>query len=148
MATPRHENELNNKVALYGKHENLKLGGDPSDSAWRWFILNGPHGERFQWTRFGALPRDIEFLEKFINEREDTDFGFREKIREISLKSLDLDNITLIRTAIQVLTIVGNDDDIKLVAQFVEDENIDIQNDAKCALFERGIKLTKLKSKD
>ena len=134
-------------MALYGKHESLKLADDPSDSAWRWFILNGPHGEQFQWNRFGTLPKDIEYLEKFINEREDTELGFREKIREISLKSLDRDNIILIRTAIQVLTIVGNDDDIKLVVQFVEDENIDIQNDAKCALFERGIKLPKRKSK-
>jgi len=134
-------------MALYGKHESLKIADDPSDPAWRWFILNGPHGERFQWTRFGTLPRDIEYLEEFINEREDTYSGFRKKIREISLTTLNGDNIVLIRTAIQVLTIVGNDDDLKLLDQFVEHENIDIQNDAKCGLFERGIRLTKRKSK-
>jgi hypothetical protein len=130
-------------MALYGRHESLKLADNPSDPAWRWFILNGPHGERFQWKRYGELSRDIETLEKFIDERSTDDVEFKNKIRDISLSSLSKDNDILIRTAIQVLTIVGDEDDMQIVGNFVNDENTDIKNDAKCALFERGLKIKK-----
>ena len=132
-------------MAVYGKHESLSLADDPSDPAWRWFMLNGPHGERFQWTRTTPMPkeRDIEFLHQFIEERSNQDPEFKNRIRSISLTVLERENAILIRTAIQVLTIVGTDDDMTLIEPFLENENVDIRNDAKCALFERGIKTKK-----
>jgi hypothetical protein len=130
-------------MALYGRHESLKLADDPGDLAWMWFILNGPHGERFQWKRYGTLPSDIEMLGQFIDERSADDPEFRKKIRDISVSSLAKSNSVLIRTAIQVLTVVGDEEDMQVVQHFVDSEDLDIKNDAKCALFERGIKLTK-----
>lgn len=84
-------------MALYGKHPSLKLAEDPTDPVWRWFILNGPHGERFEWVRFGDLPRDIEYLKCFMETKG-------QKVVLLSKK-------------------------------------VDIANDAKCSLFERGIKV-------
>jgi len=135
-------------MSLYGKHEPLSLADKPDDPAWRWFILNGPHGERFKWDRNTPLPKekDIQFLNKFIEERTESDPEFKSKIRDIALLVLERENAILIRTAIQVLTIVGSDEDMSLIQQFIESDNIDIQNDAKCALFERGIKIKKNRS--
>ena len=127
-------------MTLYGNHVNLNLADDPADSAWRWFILNGPHGERFKWVQYKQLPKDIEYLNKLIEEYAENIPDFKNKIRQIALVTLRRKNEILIRTAIQVLTIVGTDDDMNLIQPFISSENKDIQNDAKCALFERGIK--------
>jgi hypothetical protein len=128
-------------MALYGTHPSLKLAEDPTDPVWRWFILNGPHGERFKWERFGELPRDIEYLRKFIDERTISDPEFSERARIVALKALKSHNVVLTKTAIQVLTVLGTDDDMNIVRDFVGCENTDIDKEAKCALFERGIKI-------
>lgn len=128
-------------MAFYGNHPSIKLAEDPTDPIWRWFILNGPHGERFQWVKFGDLPRDIEFLSDFIDERAISDSSFPEKARLVALKELKSNNDILVRTAIQVLTVLGTDDDMQIIKDYVNSENIDIANDAKCSLFERGIKV-------
>ena len=127
-------------MTLYGDHVSMKLADDPADPVWRWFILNGPHGERFEWVRFKESPKDTEYLEKFIEEYEESIPGFKDKAREIALITLQRENAILIRTAIQVLTVIGTDDDMNLIHPFVTSDNKDIQNDAKCALFERGYK--------
>jgi hypothetical protein len=128
-------------MALYGTHPSLKLAEDPTDPVWRWFILNGPHGERFRWERFGDLPRDIEYLQQFIDERTISDPDFPERARQIALKALQSVNTILVRTAIQVLTVLGTDHDMNIVREYVVSENTDIAKEAKCSLFERGIKI-------
>jgi hypothetical protein len=128
-------------MALYGTHPSLKLAEDPTDPVWRWFILNGPHGERFKWERFGDLPRDIEYLQKFIDERTMSDPSFPERARIVALKALESDNAVMIRTAIQVLTVLGTDDDMNIVRDYACSEDADIAKEARCSLFERGIKI-------
>jgi len=128
-------------MALYGTHPSLRLAEDPTDPVWRWFILNGPHGERFQWERFGDLPRDIEYLKEFIDERTAADPAFPQKARLIALKALESSNSVLVRTAIQVLTVLGTDDDMEVIKRYLEADSEEIIKDAKCSLFERGIKV-------
>jgi hypothetical protein len=131
-------------MTLYGKHESLKNADDPADLVWRWFILNGPHGERFQWVKYSsATPRDIDVLEEFIEERTKNDPDFKKKARNIALLCLKRHNTVLIRTAIQVLTVLGTDEEMGLVKSFLDYDDTGVQNDAKCALFERGIKTKK-----
>jgi hypothetical protein len=131
-------------MALYGKHESLKNADDPSDPVWRWFILNGPHGERFEWVRYSSVvPRDIDLLEKFIDERTSNDPDFKRKARAIALLCLNRQNTVLIRTAIQVLTVIGSDEDMVILKSFLDYKDVGVQNDVKCALFERGIKVKK-----
>lgn len=128
-------------MALYGTHPSMKLAEDPTDPVWRWFILNGPHGERFKWERFGELPRDIEYLQQFIDERTMSDPDFLVRARQIALKALESDNSIFLRTAIQVLTVIGTDEDMTKISDYVGSENPDVAKDAKCSLFERGIKI-------
>jgi hypothetical protein len=128
-------------MALYGTHPPLRLAEDPTDPVWRWFILNGPHGERFQWEQFGNLPRDIEYLRQFIDERTASDPMFPQKARLVALKALESYDAVLVRTAIQVLTVLGTDEDMELIEGYLVSEDEEIIKDARCALFERGIKL-------
>jgi hypothetical protein len=58
-------------MTWYGPHPRLRDADDPADPVWRWFILNGPHGERFSW------PRDLVLLREFIAEHTDEDSGCR-----------------------------------------------------------------------
>jgi len=119
----------------------MKLAEEPTDPVWRWFILNGPHRERFQWESFSDLPRDIEYLKDFIDERAASNTFFPEKARLVALQALESDNAILVRTAIQVLTVLGTDDDMNIIKEYLTSENVDIAKDAKCSLFERGIKV-------
>ena len=132
-------------MALYGTHPSMKLAEDPTDPVWRWFILNGPHGDRFRWERFGDLPRDIEYLQLFIDERKMSNVDFPARARQVSLKALQSDNAIFVRTAIQVLTVIGTDEDMKIIGDFIYSENADIVKDAKCSLFERGFKVKQKK---
>jgi hypothetical protein len=130
-------------MALYGTHPPLALAEDPSDPVWHWFICNGPHGERFMWEKPSYAESDLYYLKKFIDERAESTNGFCEQARTVALKSLAIDNHVMIRTAIQVLCVTGNDEDLQMVLEFVNHEDKLVRNDAKSCLFERGIKFKK-----
>jgi len=132
-------------MALYGTHPPLSLAEDPSDPVWHWFICNGPHGERFMWKKPSYAESDLYYLKEFIEEREESTDGFYEKARIVALKSLEIDNHIMIRTAIQVLCVVGYDEDLQIVLEFVNYEDELVRKDAKACLFERGIKYKKEK---
>ena len=130
------------KMNYYGRHPSLKRDTEPiDDSLWHWFICHGPHGERFSWHRTIAVaPRDIEYLEIFIEERNETDPSFKVKARQIALEALENDDPIMVCTGIQVLTIVGEDADFKIIKDLVSTSNKEIAKNAKCCLFERKIK--------
>ena len=129
-------------MAMYGEHPPLKLAKDPSDPVWHWFICHGPHGERFSWTKeIAVAPSDLVLLKKFIDEKISLDLKFASKARTVALQSLDIPNVAMVRKAIQVLCIIGTDEDMELVKEFVFADNNEIVKDAKCCLFERRIKI-------
>jgi hypothetical protein len=126
---------------MYGKHLPIRLAKDPNDPVWHWFIYNGPHGERFTWhSDLGFTPRGIEYLAKFIGERTEADPEFPVKARTVALEALQMENIVMKRTAIQVLCVVGSNDDIEQVQALLEHPDAEVVKDARCCLFERGIK--------
>ena len=128
-------------MAWYGKHPRLHEADDPADPVWRWFILNGPHGERFAWHKESAVvPRDVDLLRLFISERANNDSEFPAKARRVALRALELSNPVLIRTGIQVLTVLGQDDDLTRVQALRQHPDSDVAKDARCCLVERGIK--------
>ena len=128
-------------MAHYGTHPKLTRSTEPIDtSVWHWFVCNGPHGERFTWHREHGM-RDIDLLAKVIDERETANTGFREKSRLTALESLQGDDPILILTAIQVLTIVGSDEDIRSLKSFLSHADARIPANVRSASFERGIKV-------
>jgi hypothetical protein len=79
-------------------------------------------------------------LREFIHAREASSPGFLESARVVALEAITLRYTAMIRTAIQVLCIVGTDDDLELVTPLLEDSREAIRVDARCCLFERGVK--------
>jgi hypothetical protein len=79
-------------------------------------------------------------LREFINEREAASPGFSESARAVALKALRLPDTVMIRTAIQVLCVVGTGEDLELVGPLVKDSCEAVRVDATCCLFERGVK--------
>jgi hypothetical protein len=128
-------------MTLYGNHPRLHEADDPADPVWRWFILNGPHGERFAWHKESpVVPRDLDLLRQFISERTQGDSEFPAKARRVALRALELHDTVLIRTGIQVLTVLGQDDDLTRVRALRQHPDSDVAKDARCCLFERGLR--------
>ena len=121
-------------MTWYGPHPRLRDADDPADPVWRWFILNGPHGERFSW------PRDLDRLREFIAEHTDEDSGFPDKARRVALRALQLDDPVLIRTGLQVLAIVAGEDDLPPILKLRDHGNECVAKDARCCLFEHGVR--------
>ena len=128
-------------MTSYGKHPSLRKAPDPADPVWNWFILNGPHGESFVWHKENALaPKDLDILSDFIERNSETNPNFRSRAREVSLDALGMEDPVLIRTGIQVLTVVGTDEDMSLIRSFLNHANRAVARDARSALFERRIR--------
>ena len=125
-------------MTSYGKHPSLRNAPDPADLVWNWFILNGPHGESFVWHKeHASAPRDLEILSDFIERNSETNPNFRSRAREVSLHALGMEDPALIRSGIQVLTVVGTDEDMNLIRPFLNHPNPAVVRDARSALFER-----------
>jgi hypothetical protein len=127
-------------MTQYGSHPSRRRIEDPSDRVWLWFVFHGPHGERFAWPRERGCRSDLDLLREFISEREASSPGFCASARAVALKAITLPDTVMIRTAVQVLCVVGTDEDLKLVEPLFEDGCEAIRVDATCCLFERGVK--------
>jgi hypothetical protein len=124
-------------MTQYGSHPSRRWIEDPSDPVWFWFVFNGPHGERFSWDRY-----HIDLLRKFIEEHEASSPGFTDSARAVAVKASKLPDAVMIRTAIQVLCVVGTDEDIEALRPLLNDAAEEIRVDARCCFFERGIRGT------
>ena len=127
-------------MTQYGSHPSRRWIEDPSDPVWFWFVFNGPHGETFSWLRARGSRGGLDLLRESISEREASSPGFLESARAVALKAIKLPDTVMIRTAIQVPCVVGTDEDLELVWPLLKDSREAIRVDAKCCLFERGIK--------
>lgn len=125
-------------MAYYGSHPSINNADDPSDPVWRWFILNGPHGEKFRWDReIPGFKKSLELLVEFIEERSTSIPDFKDRARLIALRAITMEDPTCVRKGIQVLTILGTDEDIEMIRNFLSHLDEDVKKDAKCCLFER-----------
>ena len=122
-------------MTQYGTHPSRRWIEDPSDPVWFWFVFNGPHGERFSWDR-----DTVDLLRDFIQERETSAPGFADSARAVALKAIKLADDVMIRTAVQVLCIVGTEEDLEVIKPLLEHPDEEIRKDARCCLFERGIR--------
>jgi len=132
-------------MAHYGKHPSLNHTTESVDAnVWHWFICNGPHGERFSWHRDSPHPkRNIELLSEFINQREAQHPGFISKAHIIALDALEDENPIIVLTGIQVLTVVGENNDFSKVEKLLSHPDERVVKNARAALFERGFKKIK-----
>jgi hypothetical protein len=127
-------------VSDYGPHPSRHLIPEPGDPVWQWFVFNGPHGQKFEWHRsHPRSPRDLDLLREFIAERSTQIPDFTERARGVALRALTMRDAVMVRTAIQVLCVVGTAADMDLVVPLLKHRNALIQSDARACLFERGV---------
>ena len=115
------------------------------DTVWHWLLRLGPHGSSFNWctSRFG----DLRLLQEFIAEYTETDPDFAAKARHTALEALVSDCPNVIRRGLQILAVVGRDEDNASVEGLLDHLDEGVGTDARCCLFVRGIKRPGGKSK-
>lgn len=130
-------------MAHYGTHPRLTRSTPAaSDAVWHWFVCNGPHGDTFKWVNpVLGTGGELQLLREFICERAAGLPNFVAHARAIAVESLQSDDPSLVMKGIHVLTAVGSDEEMMLVAPLATEANPDIAKHARAGLFERGIRI-------
>jgi len=118
-----------------------RIAREKGDRIWYWLLRNGPHGSGFNWApQLNGRYDSVEHLKRVIAEWTEQDRLFPVKARLAALEALAYEQPAILRRAIQVLAIVGTDEDLTLVGRLQGHPNEAVANDARSCLFERGIK--------
>lgn len=115
-----------------------RLGGDPSDPVWQWFLLNGPHGPDFTWGQTRSEPRGyvgLEHLQRIVAERETLDPTFPDQVRSVVARALASSEPIFLRRAIQVAAAVSGAADQRCVAPLTAHPEPSVAADARACLF-------------
>jgi hypothetical protein len=115
-----------------------RLGGDPTDEAWRWFLHNGPHGNSFTWSQTRSEPPGyvgVEHLEKVVADRMRADPSFLARAKHVAESALSSTDQRFLHRAIQVLAVLGSETEVKRLAPFTSHENPEVAADARAAIF-------------
>jgi hypothetical protein len=115
-----------------------KLGGDVGDLVWQWFAGNGPHGPSFTWRQTRRQPPGyvgVEHLERIIAENEEHAPGFRTRANSVVRKALLSNDVNLLRRAIQVAAVVGDQTDLQRISALTQHENERVAADARASKF-------------
>lgn len=115
-----------------------QLGGNPADPIWRWFLLNGPHGNSFSWSQTKKEPpgyTSLEHLREIVAEKTENDISFPSRARAIAQRAITAEDLDMIRRGIQILAVVGTKEDIKLIEPLISHQASAISKDAKACLF-------------
>jgi hypothetical protein len=116
-----------------------RLGGDPSDLVWDWFLFRGPHGQSFSWGRTRKHPPGyigLEHLKSIIAEYASTDAAFPAAAHAVAKIALLSDYPGIVRRAIQVIAVVGDESDVDKIESLTNSDNVLIKTDAKACIFE------------
>lgn len=115
-----------------------RLGGDPTDEVWRWFLRNGPHGNSFTWSQIRGEPPGyvgVEHLQSIVSERVQVDPSFVTRARHVAELALSSTDQNFLCRAIQVASVVGADSELKHLAPFTTHENSAVAAHARAAVF-------------
>ena len=124
-------------MTLKESHWRVLAADDPE---WIWFLRNGPHGSSFNWGQDLPGYNALKHLREIVSERNTVDPQFSIKARKIALEALQSEDINLVRRAIQVLCVVGSDDEVRLLHSFTSHADQAVAKDAKSCLYERRVR--------
>ena len=111
---------------------------------WPWLLTRGPHGQSFEWGQTPGTPRDfrsLDLLRRSIAEQSSSDESFIANVRAAALELLTTDDPELLRRALQVLSVVGDETDTQTMESFLDHQDAGVRKDARASLFERGVKV-------
>lgn len=115
-----------------------RLGGDPTDEVWRWFLRNGPHGNSFTWSQTRGEPPGyvgVEHLQSIVAERMQVDPSFVTRANHVAELALSSTDQNFLCRAIQVVSVVGSDSELKRLAPFTSHENSVVAAHARAGVF-------------
>lgn len=96
-----HQSDVNREL----RSEIVALGGDPTQPAWHWFLINGPHGSSFTWGQTRGEPAGyvgLEHLRRIVAEHQASNPEFLAEVTAVLAKALMSSKPEFLRRAIQV----------------------------------------------
>lgn len=118
--------------------EIARLGGDPTDPIWRWFVINGPHGADFSWGQRRNEPAGyvgLDHLREIVAEHSAADPSFPDPARAIVRSALKSDLPELVRRAVQVSAALGLEDELPTIRELAGHADSAVAADARSAAF-------------
>ncbi len=115
-----------------------RLGGDPADDVWRWFLLEGPHGQSFTWSQVKSEPPGYvgwNHLQQIIAERAREDSEFVSRVASITRIALVSDHIEIVRRGLQVAGAIALLEVIPKVRELTTYPDTSVASDARACLF-------------
>jgi len=115
-----------------------ELGGDPADPVWLWFLKRGPHGPSFSWSQTRREPPGyvgVVHLQEIVEEQAVIDPGFVSRAKEIVAMALTSKNPEVLRRAIQVAAVLGDEDELKAISGMVKHTDASVAADARASAF-------------
>lgn len=116
-----------------------RIGGNPADDVWWWFVNRGPHGSEFTWAQTKSSPPGyvgLLHLQEIVAREEQAAPGFTARSRAVALSALQSSLPELIRRGLQVLAVVGDGDDIASAKGLTASDDSAVVADAKACIFE------------
>jgi len=119
--------------------EVIALGGNPTDSVWRWLLLQGPHGSAFTWGQSRHEPPgyvSLDHLRQVIEKRQADDAKFPDRVIQAARACLGSSDAEIVQRGIQVIAVVGEASDLKAVMALAKSGNPKVAGDARACAFE------------
>lgn len=118
--------------------EIARLGGDVADDVWQWLVQNGPHGPHFTWSQTRGEPPGyvgVDHLQRIVAEKEGVDSSFPARARAVVGKALLSTDLSILRRAIQVAAVVGEEAELRAVSGLTTHESEPVAADARAGAF-------------
>jgi hypothetical protein len=115
-----------------------RLGGDVADDIWRWFVLNGPHGQEFTWSQTRQQPPGyvgIEHLHRIIEEKSNAVANFTDRSKSIIALALTSIEPEFLVRAVQIAAVIGGESELKKVYELKNHNNELVASHARASLF-------------
>ena len=115
-----------------------RIGGDPTDETWGWFLRNGPHGNSFTWSQTRGEPPGyvgVEHLQSIVAEQMQVDPSFATRAKHVAELALSSTDQNFLCRAIQVASVVGTEYELKHLAFFTSHENSVVAAHARAGQF-------------
>jgi len=114
------------------------LGGDPTDLVWEWLLKRGPHGSDFTWGQARREPAGyvgVVHLQEIVEEQSDLDPTFLNRAKAAVGLALRSENPKILRRAIQVASVLGSEEEIKVISSIVKHGDVSVAADARACTF-------------
>ena len=107
-----------------------------ADATWHWFLRNRWCGVDFRWHKIApAISSDLEFLQREIADFQSHEATFSMKARSVALIAIMADDLYLRCAACQVLAVVGQRADQRVVRELTISPDDEVQRNARASLF-------------